>query len=134
MSTLLLHSSGNWKDLEETLSQDMTTLSAYLQTWGLKLSHTKMAMTAFHLNSQEAKCELKVYNNNRLLLFCPAPTCLGVKLDRSLTFCHHLMALHKKIIFAHHTVEATCRFRTECWCQNTVFLYQSDVAAITPVL
>ena len=28
----LLHSSGNWKNLEETLSQDMLTLSAYLQT------------------------------------------------------------------------------------------------------
>ena len=26
----LLHSSGNWKDLEGTLSQDMSTLSAYL--------------------------------------------------------------------------------------------------------
>ena len=34
----LLHSSGNWKDLEGTLSQDMSTLSAYLQTWRLKLS------------------------------------------------------------------------------------------------
>ena len=29
----LLHSSGNWKDLDGTLSQDMSTLSAYLQTW-----------------------------------------------------------------------------------------------------
>ena len=29
----LLHSSGNCKDLEGTLSQDMFTLSAYLQTW-----------------------------------------------------------------------------------------------------
>ena len=28
----LLHSSGNWKDLEGTLSQDMSTLLAYLQT------------------------------------------------------------------------------------------------------
>ena len=28
----LLHFSGNWKDLEGTLSQDMSTLSAYLQT------------------------------------------------------------------------------------------------------
>ena len=27
----LLHSSGNWKDMEGTLSQDMSTLSAYLQ-------------------------------------------------------------------------------------------------------
>ena len=93
----LLHSSGNWKDLEGTLSQDMSTLSAYLQIWRLKLSHTKTVMVVFHLNNQEAKRELKVYNNGRLLLFCPTPTYLGVKLDRSLTFRHHLMALCKKL-------------------------------------
>ena len=93
----LLHSSGNWKDLEGTLSQDMSTLSAYLQTWRLKLSHTKTVMAAFHLNNQEAKRELKVYNNGRLLPFCPTPIYLGVKLDRSLTFCHHLVALRKKL-------------------------------------
>ena len=82
----LLHSSGNWKDLEGTLSQDMSTLSAYLQTWRLKLSHTKTVTAAFHLNNREAKRELKVYNNGGLLPFCPTPTYLGVKLDRSLTF------------------------------------------------
>ena len=49
----LLHFSGNWKDLEGTLSQDMSTLSAYLQTWRLKLSHTKTVTAAFHLNNQE---------------------------------------------------------------------------------
>ena len=27
----LLHSSGNWKDMEGTLSQDMSTLSAYVR-------------------------------------------------------------------------------------------------------
>ena len=93
----LLHSSGNWKDLEGTLSQDMATLSAYLQTWRLKLSHTKTVTTAFHLNNREAKRELKVYNNGGLLLFCPTSTYLGVKLDRSLTFRHHLVALRKKL-------------------------------------
>ena len=94
----LLLSSGNWKDLEGTLSQDMSTLSAYLQTWRLKLSHTKMMTAAFYLNNREAKCELKVYNNNsRLLPFCPTPTYLGVKLYRSLTFHHHLVALSKKL-------------------------------------
>ena len=61
----LLYSSGNWKDLEETLSQDMSRLSAYLQTWRLKLSHTKTMTAAFHLNNQETKPELKVYNNGR---------------------------------------------------------------------
>ena len=75
----LLHSSGNCKDLEGTLSQDIPTLSAYLQTWELKFSHTKAVMAAFHLNNWEAKCKLKVYNNDRLLLFCPTPTYLGVK-------------------------------------------------------
>ena len=94
----LLHSSGNWKDLEGTLSQDMFTLSAYLQTWRLKLSHTKTVTAAFHLNNREAKRKLKVYNNGKLLPFCPTPTYLGVKLDRSLTFRHHLVALRKKTI------------------------------------
>ena len=40
---------------------------------------------------------LLVYNNGRLLPFCPTPTYLGVKLDRSLTFCHHLVALRIKL-------------------------------------
>ena len=53
--------------------------------------------TDFYLNYREAKRELKVYNNGRLLLFCPTPTYLGVKLDRSLMFRHHLVALHKKL-------------------------------------
>ena len=44
----LLHSSGIWKDLVGTLSQGMSTLSAYLQTWRLKLSHTKTVTAAFH--------------------------------------------------------------------------------------
>ena len=93
----LLHSFGNWKDLEGTLSQDMSTLSAYLQTWRLKLSHTKKVTAAFHLNNRETKRELKVYNNGRFLPLCPTLTYLGVKLDRSLTFCHHLVALRKKL-------------------------------------
>ena len=93
----LLHSSGNWKDLEETLSQNMSTLSAYLQTWRLKLSHIKTVTAAFHLNNRETKHEQKVYNNGRLLPFCKTLTYLGVKLDRSLTFCHHLVTLRKKL-------------------------------------
>ena len=70
--------------LEGTLSQEMSTLSVYLQTWRLKLSHTKTVTAAFHLNNREAKRELKVYNNGRLLPFCPTPTYLGVKLDKKL--------------------------------------------------
>ena len=75
----------------------MSTLSAYLQTWRLKLSHTKTVTAAFHLNNREAKRELKVYNNSRLLPSCPTPTYLGVKRNRSLTFRYHLVALRKKL-------------------------------------
>ena len=112
----LLHSSGNWKDLEGTLSQNMSTLSVYLQIWRLKLSHTKTVTAAFHLNNREAKRELKVYNNGRLLPLCPTPTYLGVKLDKSLTFRHHLVALRKKTILARHTAEAIRGLGMGCWC------------------
>ena len=93
----LLHSTENWKDLEGTLSQHMFTLSAYLQTWRLKLSHTKTVTRAFYLNNREDKRELTVYDNGRILPFCLTPIYLGVKLDRSLTFRHHLVALRKKL-------------------------------------
>ena len=83
--------------MEGTLSEDITTLSAYLHTWRLKLSNTKTVTAAFHLINREVKRELNIYNNGNLLPFCPVPTYLGVKLDRSLTFRHHLEALCKKL-------------------------------------
>ena len=54
-------------------------------------------MAVFHLNNREAKRELNVYNNGNLLPSCPVPTYLGVKLDRLLTFRHHLEALRKEL-------------------------------------
>ena len=93
----LLHSSGNCKESEETLSQNMSTLLAYLQTWRLKLSYTKTVTAVFHLNNRETKRELKVYNNGRLLPFSPTLTYLGVKLYRLLTFGHYLVVLRRKL-------------------------------------
>ena len=93
----LLHTSENWQELEGVLSQDMSTLSAYLQTWRLKLSENKTVSAAFHLNNREAKREIKVTINHKTLPFCPVPTYLGVKLDRSLTFRQHLVTLRKKL-------------------------------------
>ena len=66
--------SGDWKVLERTLSEDMTTFSAYLQIWRLKLSHAKMVTAAFYLHNREAKRELKVQNHANILPFCPMPT------------------------------------------------------------
>ena len=113
----LLHFSENRKDLKETLSQDMTIVSAYLHTYRLKLNHVKTVTAAYCLNNRKAKRKLNVYNSNRIVPFCPTPY-VGIKLDRSFTFCHHLVALRKNI-FACHNAEATCRLRMGCWCQNT---------------
>ena len=93
----LLYASRDGKAVEDTLSQDMTTFSAYLQTWRLKLSNTKTVTAAFHLNNREAKLELNVYNNGNLLPPCPVPTYLEEELDRSLAFRHHFEALCKKL-------------------------------------
>ena len=47
----ILHSSGDWKVLERTLRENMTTLSGYLQTWRLKLSHAKTVTAAVYLHN-----------------------------------------------------------------------------------
>ena len=54
-------------------------------------------MAGFHHHNREAKRELKVKNIGKILPFCPVPTYLGVKLDRALTYHHHLEALRKKL-------------------------------------
>ena len=91
----ILYSSEDSKVLERTLSKDMTTLSAYLQTWRLKLSHAKTVTAAFHLHNREANRELKVKNNGKIFPFCPVPIYLCAKLDIALTYRHHLEALRK---------------------------------------
>ena len=60
--------------------------------------HAKTVTAAFHLHNREAKRDLKVYANGKLLPFCPVPTYLGVKLDRSLTFRHHFETLCKNLV------------------------------------
>ena len=112
----LLHFSGNWKDLEGTLSQDMSTLSAYLHTWRLKLSHTKMVTTALHLNNREAKRELKVYNNGRLLPLCPNPYLSWGKTGQIAHVSSPFSGIAQKTILARYTVEATHGLGMGCWC------------------
>jgi len=68
------------------MSKDMATVGEYHQTWNLKLSTTKTALAAFHLNNKEATRELKVNFNNETLSSASEPKYLGVTLDRSLMY------------------------------------------------
>ena len=56
-----------------------------------------MVTAAFHLHNREAKRELKVKNNGKILPLCPVPIYLGVKLDRVLMYRHYLEILRKKL-------------------------------------
>ena len=77
---------GDWQAVEWVLSKDMATVGEYHQTWNLKLSTTKTALAAFHLNNKEATRELKVNFNNETLSSASEPKYLGVTLDRSLMY------------------------------------------------
>ena len=53
--------------------------------------------SVFHLTNREAKCELSVELNGKPLPFSDTPKCLGITLDRSLTYRRHLESLRKKL-------------------------------------
>ena len=93
----LVHIAGDWRTLEKTLSQDMTTLQTYLQKWRLKLTQTKTVSSVFHLTNKEAKRELSVELNGKPLLFSNTPKYLGITLNRSFTYRRHLESLRKKL-------------------------------------
>ena len=75
---------------------DMTILSTYLENWRLKLSIAKTMSSVFHLHNREANREINITVNGNRLQFQSAPTYLGVKLDRTLSFRQHLENLSAK--------------------------------------
>ena len=92
---ILLHDK-QWENIEAGLPADMTTMSTYLRNWRLKLSIGMTLACVFHLNNREAKRELKVEVDNKFLQFQTAPTYLGFKLDRTLTYRQHRDCLKAK--------------------------------------
>ena len=92
-----MYSTSNWKTLEETLSQDITTISLYLQKWKLKFSTCKTVSVAFHLNNEEAWRELFIIVDGSALPYCAESMYLGIKLDRALTFRRYRESQRKKL-------------------------------------
>ena len=50
------------------------------------------------------------------------PIYYGVKLNRLLRFCHHVVILQKKLHLRVLIAEATCRFKLGCWCSSSLSL------------
>jgi len=86
-----------WKAMEDGLNNDMGTLVAYFQRWRLQLNIRKTVAAAYHLNTREARRELEVRVNNKRLEVQQAPKYLGVRLDRTLSFKHHLEEVKAKV-------------------------------------
>ncbi len=82
----LLAAHRTWEKVEETLNQDMQSLSEYLSRWRLKLSTAKTTTTAFHLNSRQIHRELDVVVNGANLPNNNNQVYLGVTIDRSMAY------------------------------------------------
>ena len=85
------------EEISSTLSKDMDTMFSYFKKWRLILSEKKTVSAFFHLNNKLAEEMLDVYVEGRPLSFAPVPTYLEVKMDRSLTYHHHLESLKMKV-------------------------------------
>ena len=93
----IAYQSKDWKDIENTLSNDATTLKHFFDKWYLKMNTTKSVSTIFHLNNHEANKKLNVAIDGHILPTDINPKYLGVTLDRSLTYKKHLEGTANKI-------------------------------------
>ncbi len=123
----LLYSDRVWSKLENTLRADMTQLATYLRSWRLKLSKAKTTVTAFHLNTKEAKHQLTINLDGTPLPYSATPTYFGVKLDRQLTYKEHLKALCAKVSARNNLLR---RLAGSSWGTSTSTLRTSALALV----
>ena len=84
----ILYSTSNWKTLEKILSQDMATISLYLQKWRQKLSTPKMMFAVFHFNNKKAQHKLSISVKS----YHVEHTYLGIKLAYHKELSLHTLA------------------------------------------
>ncbi|KAL7853652.1 hypothetical protein AOLI_G00204960 [Acnodon oligacanthus] len=87
-----------WKVLEDGLNRDVGILADYLQKWHLQLNLGKTVAAPYHLNNREARRPLHVYVGKNCLEFQQATKYLGVRLDQTLSYKHHLEEVKAKVI------------------------------------
>ena len=123
----LVHTAGDWRTFDKTISQNMATLQTYRQKLKLNLSKTKTVSYLFHLTNREVKPELSVDLNNMPLPFCAISKYPGVTLDRFLTY-RHLESLRQKVSTR---VSLIRRLAETTWGVNASFLRKCAVQPTT---
>nr|CAH7712843.1 unnamed protein product [Callosobruchus chinensis] len=95
----------NTEPAEETLISDLESIHSYFDQWGLQLNAAKTEVSAFHLDNHLANHELEVTLQGSRLKHNHTPKYLGVTLDRTLTFKHHLQKVSAKIKTRNNIIE-----------------------------
>ena len=93
----LLAAHQTWEKVEETINQDVQSLSEYLSRWRLKLSTTNTTTTAFHLNNRDTRRQIGVVVNGAPLPNNNNPVYLSGTLDQALTYRKHLESLRSNV-------------------------------------
>lgn len=83
--------------LENVLESDLSKISSFCRNWRLKPSLTKTEVCCFHLTHVEADRKLSIRFNGSMLTHNFTPKYLGIILDRTLSFRHHLHKSAQKI-------------------------------------
>ncbi len=91
------------------------------------MSKAKTTVTAFHLNTKEAKHQLTINLDGTPLPYSATPTYLGVKLDRQLMYKEHLKALCAKVSARNNLL---CRLAGSSWGASTSTLRTSALALV----
>jgi hypothetical protein len=86
-----------FEDLEPVLNADLRILEDYFKSWYLQPNPGKTVSTTLHLSNQQAGRELNVFMYDERIPHENNPRYLGIKLDRSLTYGPHLLALRNKV-------------------------------------
>ena len=80
----------SFEEVECTLTSDMAKVAEYCRRWRLKPSAPKTVSSVFYLHNKSHDRELNVSLNGQRLTRDPHPVYLGVTLDRTLSYKHHL--------------------------------------------
>ena len=89
--------SHEFKTIEDRLSTSLKTLTQYYEENSLNANPGKTQVCAFHLNNQQAARKLNLSWNGKILENNSFPVYLGVTLDRTLSFAHHVKKVKGKV-------------------------------------
>ena len=93
----LVYQCEDFEETEKVLEKDLRTMNDYYLDWGLKLNPNKNKVSAFHLNNRISNKILNITFNDSQIVHNKNPKYLGVRLNRSLTYKHHLEKTSKKV-------------------------------------